>query len=43
MADIKEGKYIWRNGEFVDWANATTHVLSHALHYGTAAFEGACC
>lgn len=43
MADIKEGKYIWRNGEFVDWADATTHVLSHALHYGTAVFEGARC
>ena len=43
MADIQEGKYIWKNGEFVDWAKATTHVLSHALHYGSAVFEGIRC
>jgi len=43
MAEIVEGKYIWRNGEFVAWADATTHVLTHALHYGTAVFEGARC
>jgi branched-chain amino acid aminotransferase len=43
MANIKEGKYIWKNGEFVAWADATTHVLSHALHYGTAVFEGIRC
>jgi branched-chain amino acid aminotransferase len=43
MADIKEGTYIWKNGEFVAWADATTHVLSHALHYGTAVFEGIRC
>ncbi|MDR2106477.1 MAG: branched-chain amino acid transaminase [Coriobacteriales bacterium] len=43
MADIKEGKYIWRNGTFVAWADATTHVLTHALHYGTAVFEGIRC
>ncbi len=43
MADIQEGKYIWRNGQFIAWADATTHVLSHALHYGTAVFEGIRC
>jgi branched-chain amino acid aminotransferase len=32
---------IWQDGEFVDWKNAKTHVLSHALHYGTGIFEGA--
>ena len=37
-----QGK-IWQNGEFVDWANATTHVLSHALHYGSSVFEGIRC
>lgn len=31
---------IWKDGEFVDWEDATTHVLSHALHYGTGLFEG---
>jgi branched-chain amino acid aminotransferase len=43
MAEIQEGKYIWKNGEFIAWADATTHVLSHALHYGTAVFEGIRC
>jgi len=32
---------IWKNGEFVDWEQATTHVLTHGLHYGTGVFEGA--
>lgn len=31
---------IWMDGQLVDWANATTHVLTHTLHYGTGAFEG---
>ncbi|MFC6615380.1 branched-chain amino acid transaminase [Halopenitus salinus] len=34
---------IWKNGEFVDWEDATTHVLTHALHYGTGVFEGVRC
>jgi branched-chain amino acid aminotransferase len=34
---------IWKNGSFVDWEDATTHVLTHALHYGTGVFEGARC
>jgi branched-chain amino acid aminotransferase len=33
-------KYIWHNGEFVRWEDAKIHLLSHALHYGSAAFEG---
>ncbi|MDR2492801.1 MAG: branched-chain amino acid transaminase [Coriobacteriales bacterium] len=43
MASIAESEYIWRNGELVKWAEATTHILSHALHYGTAVFEGMRC
>lgn len=38
MAD-KDG-FIWYNGELVDWRNATTHVLTHTLHYGMGVFEG---
>ena len=37
---ITPTKKIWMNGELVDWDNATTHVLSHTLHYGMGAFEG---
>ncbi len=31
---------IWMDGKFVDWEQATIHVLTHTLHYGTGAFEG---
>lgn len=33
-------EYIWKNGEYLAWENAQTHVLTHALHYGTSVFEG---
>lgn len=33
-------KYIWLDGKLVPWNEAKIHVLSHALHYGTAVFEG---
>ena len=32
--------YIWMDGELVSWDEATVHVLSNALHYGTGVFEG---
>ncbi|HAU39309.1 TPA: branched chain amino acid aminotransferase [Candidatus Peregrinibacteria bacterium] len=32
--------YIWKNGKFVKWAKAQTHVLTHTLHYGAGVFEG---
>ncbi len=31
---------IWMNGEWVDWENATIHVASHVIHYGSGVFEG---
>jgi branched-chain amino acid aminotransferase len=34
---------IWMDGEYVDWADAQVHVLTHGLHYGTGVFEGARC
>jgi branched-chain amino acid aminotransferase len=37
---MKETAYIWKNGSLMDWKDATTHVLTHALHYGTGVFEG---
>lgn len=43
MADLQEVDYIWKNGEMVLWAEATTHVLTHALHYGSGVFEGIRC
>ena len=43
MAGMQEVDYIWKNGEFIPWAEATTHVLSHSLHYGSGVFEGLRC
>ncbi len=37
---MKKSTYIWKNGQLINWDEANTHVLSHALHYGTAIFEG---
>ncbi|NVK36022.1 MAG: branched-chain amino acid aminotransferase, partial [Rhodobacteraceae bacterium] len=37
--DQREG-VIWYNGEYVDWADAKIHVLSHGLHYASCVFEG---
>ena len=37
---IPATKYIWFNGKLVPWESATTHVLSHALQYGSSVFEG---
>jgi branched-chain amino acid aminotransferase len=34
---------IWMNGTLVDWADARIHIGSHAVHYGSAVFEGARC
>lgn len=32
--------FIWYDGNLVSWPEATTHVLTHSLHYGLAVFEG---
>ena len=37
---IHPTEYIWHNGSFVQWHEATTHVLAHGLHYGSSVFEG---
>jgi len=37
---IPEVDKIWMNGKLVPWGEAKTHVLSHALHYGSGVFEG---
>ena len=43
MAKINATDWIWRDGEFVRWADATVHVLSHSLQFGSSAFEGIRC
>ena len=42
MAFSGTGK-IWMNGTLVDWKDATIHVASHVVHYGSGVFEGARC
>ncbi len=37
--DDRDG-FIWMNGKLVAWRDAKLHVLSHALHYASAVFEG---
>jgi branched-chain amino acid aminotransferase len=37
-----QGK-IWYDGKFVDWNDATTHILSHVIHYGSSVFESMRC
>ena len=32
--------WIWYDGKMVPWRDATTHVLTHSLHYGLSVFEG---
>lgn len=34
---------IWRNGTLVPWDDATLHVMSHVVHYGSSIFEGVRC
>jgi len=37
---LKPSRLIWHDGEMVPWEQATVHVLTHALHYGSSVFEG---
>jgi branched-chain amino acid aminotransferase len=36
-------RLIWRDGQLVDWRDATIHVMSHVAHYGSCVFEGIRC
>src|SRR6059058_3477730 len=40
---FEDVKKIWMNGQFVDFADAKVHVLTHAIHYGSGLFEGIRC
>jgi branched-chain amino acid aminotransferase len=37
---IEKTEKIWMDGELVPWDEATVHVLTHSLHYGSGVFEG---
>lgn len=43
MAKLTQTDWIWRDGEFVAWQDATVHVLAHSMQFGSSAFEGVRC
>lgn len=43
MPSFDEKSLIWYNGEFKPWAQATIHIMSHVVHYGSSVFEGIRC
>src|SRR6476469_1416481 len=43
MAKLTQTDWIWRDGEFVAWQDATVHVLAHSMQFGSSAFEGIRC
>ena len=43
MAAPNNHHRIWRDGQFVNWEDATIHVMSHVVHYGSSVFEGIRC
>ena len=40
---LQETEWIWRDGEFIAWKDATVHVLAHSMQFGSSAFEGIRC
>ena len=40
---VTPSEKIWMDGSFVNWDEASVHVLTHTLHYGLGAFEGIRC
>lgn len=43
MPRVENKHRIWRDGQFVKWEDATVHVMSHVVHYGSSIFEGIRC
>jgi len=40
---FEETRFVWKDGEIIKWRDATIHLASHALHYGSGVFEGVRC
>ncbi len=43
MPALEPTPHLWHNGKLIPWAEATVHVGTHALHYGSSVFEGIRC
>ena len=42
-AEQEHGRIVWKNGELIPWQEATIHVMSHVVNYGSSVFEGIRC
>jgi branched-chain amino acid aminotransferase len=42
-AEFESTPWIWKDGEFIRWEDATIHVMAHVVHYGSSVFEGLRC
>jgi branched-chain amino acid aminotransferase len=43
MSAFDEEAKLWFSGKIIDWKDATIHVMSHVIHYGSSVFEGLRC
>ena len=39
----EHGAFVWHNGKIIPWQEATIHVMSHVINYGSSIFEGIRC
>ncbi len=42
-SEITRVEWIWKDGEFIRWEDATVHILSHSVQFGSSLFEGVRC
>jgi branched-chain amino acid aminotransferase len=40
MSPFSETSVVWKNGQLIPWKDATIHLASHVIHYGSCLFEG---
>lgn len=43
MSQIPAASFVWKDGEFLAWEDATVHVLAHSVQFGASLFEGIRC
>ena len=43
MYQLTGTDWIWHDGEFIPWADAQVHVLTHSMQFGSSAIEGIRC
>jgi branched-chain amino acid aminotransferase len=40
MSPFSDTSLVWKNGQLIPWKDATIHLASHVVHYGSCLFEG---